>query len=174
MPADSPDLATLLHALHALPADLDANRSGQLSPGQRAHLMQLQRRALMLGTAGFFSFALLATLALFIAQQDESLVLSVVGSVLILCNAFFVGMVARHWLRLQADLRAEEIEALRGPLERVIKQGRSMNNFVLRIAGVEFVVTKDLFKLFRHEKPYAFYRTRHSRLLLSAEPLDSA
>lgn len=174
MPTDSPDLATLLQALRASPADLEANRGGQLSSGQHAHLMQLQRRALTLGVVGFFSFALLATLALFIAQQNDSLVLSVIGSALILCNAFFVGMVARHWLRLQADLRADEIEALRGPLERVIKQGRSMNNFVLRIAGVDFVVTKDLFKLFRHEKPYAFYRTRHTRLLLSAEPLESA
>ncbi|MGJ3240650.1 MAG: hypothetical protein ACFE0Q_18220 [Anaerolineae bacterium] len=151
--------------------DLIANRSGQLGEGQRAHLNHLKTRALLIGVVGFFSFAFVATVFLFFGSENSWLVMTLIGMFITFCNAIFVGLFARQYMRLQADLRDSTVQIVSGELERVVKPNRQMNNFVLRIDEQEFYVKKELFQLFRHEVPYRLYRTRHSRVLLSAEPI---
>ncbi|NOG48993.1 MAG: hypothetical protein HND48_05650 [Chloroflexi bacterium] len=48
---------------------------------------------------------------------------------------------------------------------------RRIVTYLLRVESAEFSVTKETFKLFDHEKPYALYRAKFSGLLLSAERL---
>lgn len=159
----------LLPDLNITAADLAANREGQLGPQQHARLQRLQQRTLSVGAAVFFTLAFLATLLIFQGQQSASPLLSAGGVLITLINAIIVGTFARQYMRLGRDLRENAVEVLRGPLERVVQAGRRMNNYVLRIEGVEFAVKKDVFKRFTHEAPYALYRTRYARVLLAAE-----
>lgn len=145
--------------------DLQANRDGNLGANQRQRLKQLQSRSLLIGLAGFFAFALLSTAMLFFGQGIWIL-LGIFASML---NALFVGMVARQWMRLGADLHHGEVEAISGELERVVNMNGRMNNFLIRVDGEEFTITKDLFLQFQHEKPYTLYRAVHSRVLLAGE-----
>jgi hypothetical protein len=80
-------------------------------------------------------------------------------------------MFGRTWMRLSADMRGGQVEIIAGPMERVIRPTSRVNNYVLRVEGVDFVVRKDLFKLFRHQQPYRLYRSPHARVLLAAEPI---
>ena len=159
MNAAPPTEKDLLQALRFTTQDLAANRSGQLSDAQRQRLQAQQRRTLLLGSLSFFGFALLATIFLFLGQQNASAILAALGVVLVFSNALLIGLNGRTWMRLRADLRSDSVDALRGPLERVILRSRAMNNFVVRIAGAEFYVSKELFRCFQHERLHALYRT---------------
>lgn len=150
--------------------DLVANRQGQLGKTQRDRLKGLQVRALIIGIIGFFAFALIATIFLFFGSENSLFIMTLIGIFITICNAIFVGMFARQYMRLRADLNSGEIDILEGQLERVVIPNGRMSNFLLRIEGEEFYVKKDLFKLFRHDVHYRFYRTVHSHVLLSAEP----
>ncbi len=166
---DIPAVDALMQPLQFTKNDLKANRAGHLGENQRARLQGLQTRAILVGIAGFFGFALLATIFLFFGSENGYLIMSFIGIFLTLCNAIFVGMFARQYMRLRADLSDGEIDIISGEMERVVKADGRMNNFVLRVDGEEFHVKKDLFRLFRHEVPYKIYRTRHSGVLLAAE-----
>lgn len=150
--------------------DLAANRQGKLGDSQIARLKSLQSRALWIGMAGFFGFAFAATICLFFGSENGFLIMTLLGVFLTLVNALFVGVFARQWMRLRADLDAGEIDVIQGELERVVKANGRMNNFLLRIEDEEFYVNKEVFLLFQHEVDYAVYRTRHSAVLLAAEP----
>ena len=167
-----PPLSALMTEMGFDKQDLQANRAGKLSSRQIARLQALQRRALLIGAIFFFSLALLATLFIFMGQQNESLVLSLIGMLMTICNAIGTGFFARQWMRLAADLRSGTCMAVRGPLERVIRPNGQINQFVLRISPAEFSVRKEIFKQFRHDKAYALYYTRHAWLLLCAEGLS--
>ncbi len=151
-------------------ADLEANQNGQLGANQRDRLRGLQRRALLVGSAGFVAFALSATTFIYFGQVNDALILSLIGMFLTLLNALFVGIFGRQWMRLQSDLRTNSVEVLSGTLERVVKASGRANNFMLRVDDAEFYVKKETFNLFRHEQPYHFYRAPHSQVLLAAEP----
>lgn len=165
-----PSASALMQHLEFTTDDLHANREKQLGENQRIRLEALQNRAILFGILGFFAFALIATIFLFFGSDDGLFIMTLIGIFMTICNAIFVGMFARHYMRLRADLSANEIEVIEGDLERVVIPNGRMNNFLIRINGEEFYVKKDLFKLFRHEVPYRFYRASHSRVLLSAEP----
>lgn len=164
-----PTVDALMQPLQFNQADLQANRNGQLGDNQRARLENLQTSAILVGIAGFFGFALIATIFLFFGSENGMIIMSLIGIFITICNAIFVGMFARQYMRLRADLREGEIEIISGEMERVVKADGRMNNFLLRINGEEFYVKKDLFRLFRHEVPYKIYRAKHSRVLLAAE-----
>lgn len=151
-------------------ADLEMNRAGHLSHNQRERLQTLQTRSIMVGGVGFLGFAFIATLLIFVGQQNQSVILSFVGVLLTVCNAIFTGMVARYWLRLSADLRAGTVEMISGELERILRPNRQGNNYIVRVAGKNFPVNKEQFKAFRHEAPYRLYCAVHSGILFSAEP----
>lgn len=165
-----PPASDLMPLLGFDAAALAANRQGELSAAQRDRLRRSQRRLIGIGLGAFFGLALAATLSLFTAQTAAAPLMSLVGLLLTLINALLVGLFARQWLRLSADLRGQQVEVLSGQLERVIKATGRMNNFILRIEGHDLAVNKEIFKAFQHQARYRVYRTRHSQLLLSAEP----
>jgi hypothetical protein len=166
-----PSAQELMSPLHFTAQDLDANRAGTLGKSQIERLKSLQKRSLYIAIGGFFVFAIASTTLLYFATGANAFFLTMLAVFLSFLNAIFVGMLAREYLRLGADIRSGEIETLSGKLERVIRQGGRMNNFVLRLNGTDFFVKKDVFALFRHEEHYAFYQARHSRVLLAAEPM---
>jgi len=98
------------------------------------------------------------------------LILSAAGGLLTVVNAVMTGSLGRSYMRTASDLRSGGIEVLAGEVERVLRRGRQRDNYLLRIDGVSLYVNRDIFLVFRHEAPYRIYRTRLSRLLLSAEP----
>ena len=153
-------------------ADLQANRQGQLGPDQQQRLQTTQQRTLLFGGGGFFLLALVASLLIFVGQQNASAPLSAAGVLMTIINAILIGTFGRQWMRLSRDLRSGQIQTLSGPLERVIRPGRQLNNYVLRIEQRDFAVKKDVFKLFQHEAPYAFYLSSASGMLLAAEPVS--
>ncbi len=165
-----PDAAVLMPLFQFSAADLEANRAGKLSAAQQTRLQNRQRRSFTMGSLGFVGFAFVATLLIFLGQQNQSVILSFVGVMLTVCNAIFVGMVARYWLRLNADLRAGSVEIISGKLERILQPNRQGNNYVLRVAGKQFSVNKEQFKAFRHDTRYRLYQAAHSGMLFSAEP----
>lgn len=167
MTADTTDLPT---ALGFTAADLDANRMGQLSHSQVEHLKNARRRKTLVAACLFAALVLGATILVYIGQVKGSLILVGAGAMLTLINAAGVGRAGRAYMRLGGDLRSGRVEALVGEVERVLRRGRAIDSFVLRINDAELEVTKDIFMSFRHQAPYCIYRTSYSRLLLSAEP----
>ena len=152
-------------------ADLESNRSGHMSDIQAARLRHARFRAVFTGFAVILLVALVATTLLFLAMRNGSIILNLIAVGLIVINAVMMGMFARYWLRLSADLRDGEVEIIEGELERVIRPYGRVNNYIIRIDGVQFSVTRQLFMQFRHESPYRIYRAPYSNALLSAEPL---
>lgn len=151
-------------------ADITANRQGDLSARQQQRLHRMRRRAIVIGGALFFLLAFIATLLMFIGQQNGTWVLGFLGVLVTVCNAILMGMFGRHYMRLSADLRSGNVERISGEMNRVVRPIGKVNNYHLRVNEVDFVVDKDTFKLFRHEHAYHLYRARRSGILLSAEP----
>lgn len=156
-------------ALGFTAVDLDANRVGKLSHSQIERLKNVRRRKTLIAAALFAALVLGATFLVYIGQVNRSLILIGAGAMMTLVNAAGVGRAGRAYMRLGSDLRSGQVEALVGDVERVLRRGRAMDSFLLRINGAELSVTKDVFLGFRHEAPYRIYRTSQSRLLLSAE-----
>jgi hypothetical protein len=170
MAQDIPPASQLMPLMGFDEEDLAQNRAGKLGENQREHLQSLQNRALLIGIAGFFAFAFLATTLLFFGQENDTLILGLLGIFMTILNAIFLGMFGRQWMRLRADLSDNAVDKIQGRMERVVRPDGRMNNFLLRVEGQEFYTRKDLFKLFRHEVDYTLYRAPHSRVLLAAEP----
>ena len=164
------ELKTLPAVLGFDDADLDANRRGQLSQSQIERMRRSRQRATRVAASLFLGLALGATLLFYIGQLQGSLILHGLGAMLIAINAIMIGMTGRTYMRVAGDLRAGEAEALAGEVERVLRRGRALDSYLLRINGAEFSVTKDVFMVFRHEAPYRVYRASFSRQMLSAEP----
>lgn len=169
----NPDLPTahdLMPLMQFSADDLAANQQGRLGEGQVQRLHALQKRILLIGITGFFSFALIATILLYLAAS--AFILTLLGILTTLINALFIGIFARQWLQIRRDIQTGRVETLSGQLERVVKADNRMNNFILRIAGEDFYVKKELFRLFRHETAYNFYRSPAAKVLLAAEPSE--
>jgi hypothetical protein len=167
------DRSELMSRLRFTAEDVAANQAGTLSEAQEARMRQQQSRLLLIGTAVFFGAVFLATVFLYIGQRNQSVVMSIIGVLLTLVNAIWVGSVARQWMRLSADLRENKVDVLDGTLERILRPTRYGQNYVVRIAGQDFAVDKDTFKAFQHQAPYRFYRTLHTRALLSVEQIST-
>jgi hypothetical protein len=168
----TPSVQELMPALDFSSQDLDANRAGTLGKDQILRLQALQSRSLKIGAAGFFIFAVISIAMLFFATGENSFFLTSLAIFVSFLNALFLGMLARQWMRLAADIRSGEVETLSGKLERVVRTGGRTDNFVLRMNGEDFFVKKEVFAFFRHEADYHFYRSRHSGVLLAAEPMN--
>ena len=149
--------------------DLQANRAGQLSAVQIDRLGRARRRNATVGVGVVIVVAFIATLLLFAGQRNTSPILGALGIAVTTINAVLVGMFARNWLRFNADLREGQVTVIKGTLERVIRPTGRVNNYVIRVDGESFSVTKEQFKAFDHEQPYCLYRAPHAGMLLSAE-----
>jgi hypothetical protein len=85
------------------------------------------------------------------------------------------GLFARHWLRLNSDIRSGVAIATSGTLERVLKPvSRRVMNTMLRVADVEVFVSKEVFEATAHRLPYTLYRAPATGTLLSLERHDTS
>ena len=166
-----PPISVLMDVMGFTQADLEANQEGNLSPAQADKLMKTRQRNMIIGAVLFFVFVIVATVMIFLGQQNQSVILSLLGAVLTLINTMMIGMIGRSYLRTSIDLRDGNVEMLEGELERIVRPGRQQDSYLLRIDGNSLYVTKEVFVQFRHEASYRLYRSRISGILLSAEPL---
>ena len=113
----------------------------------------------------------IASLFIFAGQQEDgSAILTAIGIALTLLNAAFIGIFARFWLRLSADIGEKRIQTTTGNLERVIKPvNRRVLNYLIRVGEVEVFVPKAVFDAFEHNVPYTLYRAPYTGTLLAAE-----
>ena len=166
MTVDSHDLPS---ALGFTASDLEANRRGALNHAQKERMKRIRRRNTLIAAAMFVALALGATVLFYLGQLNRSLILFGAGAILTMVNAFTVVRAGRAYVRIGYDLRAGKVEILTGEVERVLRRGRAIDSYMLRINGVELIVSKDVFVGFRHMAPYRLYRAGVSRILLSAE-----
>jgi hypothetical protein len=161
----------LLDALEITPADLEANRAGELGTNQQDRLLSLRQRTVLIGSIGFFGFVLLATTLLYFGQVNQQFMLTALGIFTTMINALFGGIYGQQFMRFSRDIRNADVEVLEGNLERILKADNRFNNYAVRIEDTEFYLNKEQFLLFKHEAPYRFYRAPYSKILLAAEPL---
>lgn len=178
-PRSSPDnppattAADLMAQLDFTAADLAANREGQLSPRQIERLQRLRRRTALLGGGLVIALIFVATVFLFLGQQGDSQILTLVGIGVTITNVVLMSLVLRSWLRLGEDLQRAQALAISGKVQRVIRaSGRRVTHYVLRVGEVSIPVSRDTLKSFEHEAYYRVYRTPFARVLLSAERLS--
>lgn len=162
--------STLPAALGFTSADLDANRLGKLSQAQIELMTTKRHRNSLVAAVSFIAMVLGATILFYMGQLSHSTILFGAGAMLSIINAIMVGRAGRAFMQVGGDLRVGQVEMLAGEVERVLRRGRALDNYLLRIDGAEFFVTRDVFVGFRHEAPYRIYRASYSGQLLSAEP----
>ena len=154
------------------PDDITCNRDGSLSDSQREKLRRMRQRALLVGGSIVVALIFVATGFLFVGQQNDSPIMTLVGIGLVMCNVVIMGVFTRYWLRLDGDLREGKVHSASGRAERVLRvtRGQRVSSYVLKIGEERFPTTRDTLKAFEHEKPYRAYYTPYARVLLSAEP----
>lgn len=160
---------SLRAALNFTESDLRANRRGQLTIEQVKRLRRDQRRSALIGALVFSALVFASTALIFAGQTRNNPIMFLAGLGLILVNALMIGHIGRDIMRISSDLRSNGVEALAGNVERVIRRGRQRDSYLLKIADQTLHVTKDVFLQFNHLTPYRIYRTRLTRILLSAE-----
>jgi len=151
--------------------DLAANRTGVLTEAQRKRLRAARGRVARIRGGSVLVIGLFATTFLFIGQQNADVVLRLLGITASIFNALLVGLLARSWLRLSADLEAPEVNILSGTLTHTIRVMGRAATYVVTLDGEEVVVSKDAFLAFADKAPYRLYRAPHSLIILSAEAL---
>ena len=161
-------------ALNFTEADLSANRQGQLSIEQIKRLRRAQVRSALIGALVFLALVLASTALIYFgqAEYENNAVLLIAGLGLILLNALLVGYLGRGFMRLDSVLRSDGspgVEALVGSVERVLQRGRQRDSYLIQVADQRLAVTKDIFMQFEHQRSYRIYRTRLTRIMLSAE-----
>lgn len=158
------------------PDDLDTNRLGKLSEMQDYNLRVRRQRSIAIGVAILLMVAVIASLLIFLGTDEGgSIILTLIGIGLTICNAALVGTFARHWFRLTADIRGGICTTSTGKLERVIKpMTRRVMNYMIRVGEVEVFVSKETFEAFYHGQIYTLYRAPHTGTLLSAERLQAS
>lgn len=149
--------------------DLEANRRGQLSRAQLERLKATRQRNALVAALVFCCLVLGATMLFYLGQFNRSLILHGAGALLTLINAAMIARAGRAAMRLGGDLRAGEVEALVGDVERVLRRGRAADNYVLRVEGVDLMVSRAVFVAFQHLAAYRIYRAVYSRVIVSAE-----
>lgn len=160
----------LMPLLNFTPDDLRDNREGAMSEHQHYALRVRLRQSIAIGVVMTLIVAFIASLLIFSGQVNESPILTVIGIGVTVCGAAIMGIFARHWLRLNADISARRVLIVSGKLERVIKPiNRRVLTYLVRVDGAEIVVAKETFEAFRHQTPYRLYRAPYTGILLAAE-----
>lgn len=168
MPSPEPKL-TLAEALNFSPDDLAANRAGRLSDAQVERLKRGWRRTLWIVVGLVLLFVLVATMLLFLAQRQESFILTAIGIIVTVVNAVIVGLGTQSFLRTSSDLRRGEVAVISGVVGHTIRVTGRVLTYVLKVDGQELIVSKVVFYAVDDAKAYRFYRAPASRTLLSAE-----
>jgi uncharacterized membrane protein len=115
--------------------------------------------------------SIVASLLIYSGGQDGNAILTLIGIIITVLSAALTGVIARHWLRLSADIQADRVVAVEGEAERVIKPiSQTVINYMIRVGETEFYVSKEAFDVFDHRGRYTLYRTPYTAILLSAGP----
>jgi hypothetical protein len=157
-------------ALDFTDADLSANRAGTLSPRQIERLRRARTRSISIGAGAVLVLIVVSSAFLYLGSAQKSLILSIVGIGVTLCNAALLGVNARAVLRLSSDIDKSAVETLAGPVKHTIRVTGRVATYIIEVAGQEMVMGKPAFFAFRENARYSVYRTPESRVLLSAEP----
>lgn len=158
----------LADALHFNEDDIAANRDGRLSAGQQARLQRSFRRFLIMGVGGIVLIGLGATTLIFLGQQNNSSILSILGITLTVLNAAIVGLLLRSRLRLQSDL-TKPVRTQDGIVHRTLRISGRSPTFILKFEGDDLIVTRDTFNAFIDGAVYKLYRTAATETLITAE-----
>jgi uncharacterized membrane protein YidH (DUF202 family) len=165
----SAERAALADVLNFSAEDLAANRAGALSDAQKARLARGWRRTLWIIVALVVGFGLVATILLFLGQQNASPILSVIGVTITVINAVIVGLGAQNYLRTSSDLRGGRVATISGIVSHTIRVSGRTATYVLKVDGQDIIVPKPVFFAIEDAKPYRLYRAPASKTLLSAE-----
>lgn len=167
-PSTSSQRQELTAALGFTADDLAANREGRLSETQRDRLQRAYRRLFWIGIGGIIVIGLGAAVLIFIAQQNNSSILFLIGVVLTIVNAAIVGLLVQNRLRSQSD-RSQPVRVQEGIIHRTLRISGRTPTYILRIGGEQVIVNKPAFNAFIEGAVYRLYRTAGSKALLSAE-----
>lgn len=165
-------MMTLAEALQFTNDDLAANRAGQLSGAQAARLRRNVRRTLTAILAIVFFSILLATVLIFLGQQNGSVVLTLVGIVLTIFNAGVVGFGVQSWARYRIDVGATPVLAQEGEVARTLRLVGRTPLYIVTFQGSRIAVSKDAFNAFGEGTTFRLYRSAGSKTLLSAEKVS--
>ena len=148
--------------------DLAANREGRLSPSQQERLRRASRRTLIVGIIGIVAIGLGATTFIYLGQQGNSMILTLIGIALTVVNAGIVGFLIQNRIRWQHDI-TQPVEMQDGIVQRTLRISGRTPTYLLRFEGENLVVNKPTFNAFIDGAVYKLYRTSSSKTLLSAE-----
>ena len=161
--------------------DLDANRVGKLSQGQRAILKEKRRSGLAQVGAGVGIFVAILIVA-YLALQPNHYGQGICYPFLLLIAAFFgVLFVRLRHMNIGQDLRAGDVASARGALivreELAISGGR---RYVAEVGLARFALAEAVFvalSAFQEDTPRrecVIYYTPLSKTILSFEALEGA
>jgi hypothetical protein len=158
----------LTSALGFTADELAANRENRLSTAQEERLRHAARRLLVIGIGGIIVIGLGAAVLIFIAQQNNSAILFLIGVVLTIVNAAIVGLLVQNRLRSQSDL-TQPVRTQEGIVHRTLRISGRTPTYILRIGNEQIIVNKPTFNAFIDGAVYKLYRTAGSKALISAE-----
>jgi hypothetical protein len=167
----------LMAALGFNAADLDANRAGRLSDGQRERLARSGQRSLRLLIGVAAAIVMGAALLLYLGQRSGSPILGLIGVSMTVINAVVLAFGARSRLRLRDDLQTGRVLAVTGAVHRIVRVQSRIVTYVLAVDDVpgeasgRLSVSRRVFNAFEEGKRYRLYQTAGSRLLVAAEKL---
>lgn len=162
-------VADLPEALGFTETELAANRAGHLTDTQKERLSKMWRRTLNILIAVVIGVGLIATIFLYLAQENNSLILYVIGIGLTVLNAVIMGIGASSYLRVSRDIRNGRAAVLEGTLRHTIRLSGRTRTYILDIGSERIVVPRATFNAFEEGIGYRLYRAPATRMLLTAE-----
>ncbi|RMF77726.1 MAG: hypothetical protein D6737_16835 [Chloroflexi bacterium] len=163
---------TLPDTLEFDDSDLAHNQEGRISARQIEHLKRTRSRLARIRVVMIVGLMILTAAFLSFGRQNDTLVLQLLGVTTSILNAVVVGLLLRGWLRFGADLEDGRVESIDGEVTHTIRVVGRSASYILHIAGEEMNVPKEVFLAFEESASYRVYRARHSKVLLSAEPVE--
>jgi hypothetical protein len=163
---------TLMQGVGFTQDDLEANREGRMTGGQRIRLMNLQKgripwSALLKGPALVVILSLGGALITRSEYPNPFLGLLVTGGI-------YFGFMFLIWLseyrrmsHFRHDLADNQISEVEGRIQLLAK-----NTYAASMEGIRFSLEKPAFLAFKNGDPYRLYYTPRSKTLLSAEWLQ--
>jgi hypothetical protein len=150
--------------------DLEANRSGKLTPRQMHRLNKARSRAVTLwavptiiAVMGMLIWLVLSPASL---GAIERLIVFALGALVVAGAYFFAGLQSR---RLEADMRDPQISTVEGPVELIVGGAQYGVTYMMKVGGKQFLLKKDTFFALKNGDPYCVYYTARSKQLLSVE-----
>lgn len=175
----------LAETLYFTDGDLEANAAGEITDHQ---MRRLQTRLMMRLVVGFFILLIVAPILILPSRAVVIYpavglypVWLIVGFIMLFIAVVFGAQIVNLW----RDLRERRVEAVEGPVKLDIQYGRVASSwmvtvysnrgrpgYTVSVGSLNFSLNKAGFLAFKNGDPYVIYYAPHSKLLLSAAPLD--